>query len=134
MRPTPSAASARLRQEPSMAKPTVGEFFVKRLEEWGVHTIFGYPGDGINGVLKGLQKEDSKFRFIQARHEEMAAFMASAYAKFSGEMGVCLSTGGPGATHMITGLYDAWADHQPVLAITGGAARSVRGAHYQQEM
>jgi pyruvate dehydrogenase (quinone) len=117
-----------------MSKQTVGEFFVKRLEEWGITTIFGYPGDGINGVLKGLQKEDSKFRFIQARHEEMAAFMASAYAKFSGEMGVCLSTGGPGATHMITGLYDAQADHQPVLAITGGAARSVRGAHYQQEM
>ncbi len=117
-----------------MAKQTVGEFFVKRLEEWGIHTIFGYPGDGINGVLKGLEKEDSKFRFVQARHEEMAAFMASAYAKFSGEMGVCLSTGGPGATHMLTGLYDAWSDHQPVLAITGGAGRSVRGAHYQQEM
>jgi pyruvate dehydrogenase (quinone) len=117
-----------------MAKQTVGDFFVKRLEEWGITTIFGYPGDGINGVLKGLEKEDSKFRFIQVRHEEMAAFMASAYAKFSGEMGVCLSTGGPGATHMITGLYDAQADHQPVLAITGGAARSVRGAHYQQEI
>ncbi len=100
----------------------------------GVHTIFGYPGDGINGVLKGLQKEDSKFRFVQARHEEMAAFMASAYAKFSGETGVCLSTGGPGATHMITGLYDAKSDHQPVFAITGGAGRSVRGAHYQQEI
>ena len=117
-----------------MAKQTVGEFFVQRLEEWGVHTIFGYPGDGINGVLKGLQKEDSKFRFVQARHEEMAAFMASAYAKFSGETGICLSTGGPGASHMITGLYDAKADHQPVFAITGGAGRSVRGAHYQQEI
>ena len=117
-----------------MAKQTVGEFFVKRLEAWGVHIIFGYPGDGINGVLKGLQKEDSKFTFVQARHEEMAAFMASAYAKFSGELGVCLSTGGPGATHMITGLYDAKADHQPVFAITGGAGRSVRGAHYQQEI
>ena len=70
-----------------MAKQTVGEFFVKRLEEWGVTTIFGYPGDGINGVLKGLQKEDSKFRFVQARHEEMAAFMASAYAKFLGRDG-----------------------------------------------
>ena len=117
-----------------MAKQTVGEFFVQRLQEWGVHTIFGYPGDGINGVLKGLQKEDSKFRFVQARHEEMAAFMASAYAKFSGETGICLSTGGPGASHMITGLYDAKADHQPVFAITGGAGRSVRGAHYQQEI
>ena len=117
-----------------MAKQSTGEFFVKRLEEWGVHIIFGYPGDGINGVLKGLQKEDSKFLFVQARHEEMAAFMASAYAKFSGETGVCLSTGGPGATHMITGLYDAKADHQPVFAISGGAGRSIRGAHYQQEI
>ena len=117
-----------------MAHQTVGEFFVQRLEEWGVKTIFGYPGDGINGVLKGLEKAGDKFFFVQARHEEMAAFMASAYAKFSGETGVCLSTGGPGATHMITGLYDAKMDHQPVFAITGQAARSVRGAHYQQEI
>ena len=113
---------------------TVGEFFVERLHEWGIRTIFGYPGDGINGVLRGLEKQIDKFQFVQARHEEMAAFMASAYAKFSGEMGVCLSTGGPGATHMITGLYDAMQDHQPVLAITGQSSRSVRGAHYQQEL
>lgn len=113
---------------------TTGEFFVGRLEEWGISLIFGYPGDGINGVLRGLEKAGDKFTFVQARHEEMAAFMASAYAKFSGQLGVCLSTGGPGATHLITGLYDAKADHQPVLAITGGAARSVRGAHYQQEI
>ena len=113
---------------------TTGEFFVSRLKEWGIRTIFGYPGDGINGVLRGLEKAGDDFQFVQARHEEMAAFMASAYAKFSGKMGVCLSTGGPGATHMITGLYDAKLDHQPVLAITGQAARSVRGAHYQQEL
>ncbi len=113
---------------------TVGEYFVERLEAWGIKTIFGYPGDGINGVLRGLQKAGDKFLFVQARHEEMAAFMACAYAKFTGEMGVCLSTGGPGATHMVTGLYDAKQDHQPVLAITGQAARSVRGAHYQQEL
>ncbi len=117
-----------------MSHQTVGEYFVKRLEEWGIRTIFGYPGDGINGVLRGLQKDKDKFTFVQARHEEMAAFMACAYAKFSGEMGVCLSTGGPGATHMVTGLYDAKLDHMPVLAITGQAARSVRGAHYQQEL
>ncbi len=117
-----------------MSKQTTGEFFVQRLEEWKIKTIFGYPGDGINGVLRGLEKAGDKFQFVQARHEEMAAFMASAYAKFSGELGVCLSTGGPGATHMITGLYDAKMDHQPVLAITGQAARSVRGAHYQQEL
>src|SRR5579875_3053762 len=113
---------------------TVGEFFVQRLHEWGIRTIFGFPGDGINGVLRGLEKMEHNFQFVQARHEEMAAFMACAYAKFSGDMGVCLSTGGPGATHMLTGLYDAMCDHQPVLAITGGAPRSVRGAHYQQEL
>ena len=113
---------------------TVGEFFVQRLHEWGVKTIFGFPGDGINGVLRGLEKAGDQFFFVQARHEEMAAFMASAYAKFSGETGICLSTGGPGATHMVTGLYDAMCDHQPVFAITGQAPRSVRGAHYQQEL
>ncbi|MBW3560833.1 MAG: thiamine pyrophosphate-requiring protein, partial [Proteobacteria bacterium] len=113
---------------------TTGEFFVERLHAWGVRIIFGYPGDGINGVLRGLEKAGDKFQFVQARHEEMAAFMASAYAKFSDEMGVCLSNGGPGATHLITGLYDAKLDHQPVLAIMGQVSRSVRGAHYQQEL
>lgn len=113
---------------------TVGEFFVQRLREWGVHTIFGFPGDGINGVLQGLEKAGDAFQFVQARHEEMAAFMACAYAKFTGRLGVCLSTGGPGATHLVTGLYDAQADHMPVLAITGQASRSARGAHYQQEL
>ena len=92
---------------------TVGEFFVQRLKEWGVRTIFGYPGDGINGVLRGLEKSGDDFVFVQARHEEMAAFMACAYAKFSGDLGVCLSTGGPGATHLLTGLYDAKLDHTP---------------------
>jgi pyruvate dehydrogenase (quinone) len=118
----------------SSVSQTVGEFFVQRLKDWGVRTIFGFPGDGINGVLRGLEKAGDEFVFVQARHEEMAAFMASAYAKFSGDLGVCLSTGGPGATHLITGLYDAKLDHAPVLAITGQASRSVRGAHYQQEL
>jgi len=113
---------------------TVGDFIVERLHAWGVRRIFGYPGDGINGVLGALQRSKDKIDFVQVRHEEMAAFMACAYAKFTGEMGVCLSTGGPGATHMITGLYDAKLDHTPVLAITGQAPRSVRGAHYQQEI
>jgi pyruvate dehydrogenase (quinone) len=113
---------------------TVGDFFVERLYEWGVRRIYGYPGDGINGVLGALDRADNKIEFIQVRHEEMAAFMASAHAKFTGEIGVCLSTGGPGATHLITGLYDAKADHVPVLAICGQAARSARGAHYQQEL
>jgi len=113
---------------------TVGDFFVERLYDWGVRTIFGYPGDGINGVLGALNRTDRKIRFIQVRHEEMAAFMASAHAKFSGEIGVCLSTGGPGAAHMVTGLYDAKCDHMPVLAITGQAPRTARGAHYTQEL
>jgi pyruvate dehydrogenase (quinone) len=113
---------------------TVGDFFVERLYDWGVRTIFGYPGDGINGVLGALNRAEHKIRFIQARHEEMAAFMASAHAKFSGEIGVCLSTGGPGAAHLITGLYDARCDHMPVLAIAGQAPRTARGAHYTQEL
>ncbi|MFK3737349.1 thiamine pyrophosphate-requiring protein [Massilia sp. TN1-12] len=113
---------------------TVGDFFVERLYDWGVRTIFGYPGDGINGVLGALDRFDKKIDFIQVRHEEMAAFMASAHAKFTGRPGVCLSTGGPGATHLITGLYDAKLDHMPVLAIAGQAARTTRGAHYQQEV
>lgn len=113
---------------------TVGDFFIERLYDWGVRRIFGYPGDGINGVLGALNRAENKIDFIQVRHEEMAAFMASAYAKFSGELGVCLSTGGPGATHLITGLYDAKMDHMSVLAITGQAPRASRGAHYQQEL
>ena len=113
---------------------TVGDFFVERLLEWGVRRIYGYPGDGINGVIGALDRLEGKIEFIQVRHEEMAAFMAAAHAKFTGELGVCLSTGGPGATHMLTGLYDAKLDHMPVLAICGQAARSIRGAHYQQEI
>jgi pyruvate dehydrogenase (quinone) len=113
---------------------TVGDFFVERLYDWGVRTIFGYPGDGINGVLGALQRAKHKIEFIQVRHEEMAAFMASAHAKFTGQPGVCLSTGGPGASHLVTGLYDARMDHMPVLAICGQAPRTARGAHYQQEL
>lgn len=113
---------------------TVGDFLVHRLHEWGVRRIFGYPGDGINGVLGALQRAGEKIDFVQVRHEEMAAFMAAAHAKFTGELGVCLSTGGPGASHLITGLYDAKCDHMPVLAIAGQAPRTARGAHYQQEL
>jgi len=119
-----------------MAKLT-SDFFVERLKAWGVTRIFGYSGDGINGVLGALQRAEKAgdgIEFIQVRHEEMAAFMAVAHAKFTGEMGVCLSTGGPGATHLITGLYDAKLDHVPVLAIAGQAETTVRGASYQQEL
>ena len=113
------------------------DFFVERLKAWGVTRIYGYPGDGINGVLGALQRAEKAgdgIEFVQVRHEEMAAFMATAHAKFTGELGVCLSTGGPGATHLITGLYDAKSDHAPVLAIAGQAETSVRGASYQQEL
>ncbi|ANL44365.1 MULTISPECIES: thiamine pyrophosphate-requiring protein [Rhizobium] len=113
---------------------TVGDFIVARLGEWGVQRMFGYPGDGINGVFGALHRASDKMQFIQARHEEMAAFMAAAYAKFTGELGVCIATSGPGATHLITGLYDARMDHQPVLAIVGQQARRALGGHYQQEL
>ena len=113
---------------------TVGDFLVERLHAWGVKKIFGYPGDGINGVFGALNRADGKIEFIQARHEEMAAFMASAYAKFTGELGVCIATSGPGASHLVTGLYDARLDHMPVLAITGQQARTAIGGHYQQEV
>ncbi|MFD2815590.1 thiamine pyrophosphate-binding protein [Paracoccus aerius] len=114
--------------------PTVGDFFWERLKAWGVTRVFGYPGDGINGLLGALQRRNGDIQFVQARHEEMAAFMASAHAKFTGELGVCLATSGPGATHLLTGLYDAKLDHVPVLAIAGQQARTALGAHYQQEV
>jgi pyruvate dehydrogenase (quinone) len=113
---------------------TVGDFLVQRLHDWGVRHIFGYPGDGINGVFGALNRADGKIQFVQARHEEMAAFMASAYAKFSGKLGVCIATSGPGASHLTTGLYDALMDHQPVLAIVGQQARNALGGQYQQEL
>src|ERR1700743_2588993 len=113
---------------------TVADFFWERLHQWGVRVVFGYPGDGINGLLGAMNRADGKIKFVQARHEEMAAFMASGYAKFSGELGVCLATSGPGATHLLTGLYDARLDHQPVLAIVGQQARTAIGGHYQQEV
>jgi pyruvate dehydrogenase (quinone) len=113
------------------------DWLVNRLKAWGVTRIYGYSGDGINGVLGALQRAEKAgqgIEFIQVRHEEMAAFMATAHAKFTGELGVCLSTGGPGATHLLTGLYDAKLDHVPVLAIVGQAEVTVRGSNYQQEL
>ena len=101
---------------------TTGEFVVDRLRQWGIDRVFGYPGDGINGVFAALRKaadEKQPPRFIQARHEEMAAFMACAHAKFTGTVGVCIATSGPGAIHLLNGLYDARMDHQPVVAIVG---------------
>src|SRR5438477_8717237 len=113
---------------------TVSDFLIQRLFDWGVRRVYGYPGDGINGILGALERAEDKVRFIQARHEEMAAFMACAHAKFTGEVGVCVATSGPGAIHLLNGLYDAKMDHQPVVAIVGQAARAAMGGEYQQEV
>ncbi|MBU9514340.1 thiamine pyrophosphate-requiring protein [Burkholderia multivorans] len=113
---------------------TVADFIVERLYDWGVRRVYGYPGDGINGFFGALNRAEGKIEFVQARHEEMAAFMASAHAKFTGELGVCVATSGPGAAHLVTGLYDARLDHMPVLAIVGQQARAALGGHYQQEV
>src|SRR5213596_2881227 len=113
---------------------TVGDRLLERLREWGVKQVFGYPGDGINGLLAAWGRADNQPQFVQARHEEMAAFEAVGYAKFSGSVGVCAATSGPGAIHLLNGLYDAKLDHAPVLAITGMQETSVLGSHYQQEV
>ena len=112
---------------------TVGDFLLDRLGQWGVRRVYGYPGDGINGILAAFGRQDT-LEFIQSRHEEMSAFMACGHAKFTGEVGVCLATSGPGAIHLLNGLYDAKLDHQPVVAIVGQQQRSALGAHYQQEV
>ncbi|MFB9685014.1 thiamine pyrophosphate-requiring protein [Amycolatopsis plumensis] len=113
---------------------TVGDYLLQRLREWGVEQVFAYPGDGINGLVASFGKADDQPRFVQARHEEMAAFAAVGYAKFSGKVGVCMATSGPGAIHLLNGLYDAKLDHVPVVAIVGQTARSAMGGSYQQEI
>src|SRR5574338_1372923 len=113
---------------------TVGDYLVQRLSSWGVHRVYGYPGDGINGIMGALERAEDRMRFIQVRHEEMAAFMACAHAKFTGQVGVCLATSGPGAIHLLNGLYDAKLDHQPVVAIVGQQAMASLGGSYQQEV
>ncbi|HET8702021.1 MAG TPA: thiamine pyrophosphate-requiring protein [Nitrococcus sp.] len=112
----------------------VSDFLLKRLSEWGIRRIFGFPGDGINGILGALGRAGDRFDFVQVRHEEMAAFMACAHAKFTGEVGVCLATSGPGAIHLLNGLYDAKKDHQPVVAIIGQQSQNALGGDYQQEV
>src|SRR6266581_6090975 len=116
-----------------MAK-TVSDYVLERLATWGVHRVFGYPGDGINGFLGAFDRAGGDPEFIQVRHEEMAAFMACGHAKFTGEVGVCIATSGPGAIHLLNGLYDAKMDHQPVLAIMGQSATTALGSDYQQEV
>jgi len=112
----------------------VSDFVVERLHAWGIRRIFGYPGDGINGVMGALDRAKETMEFIQVPHEELAAFMACAHAKFTGEVGVCVATSGPGAIHMLNGLYDAKLDHQPVVAIIGQQATISMGSNYQQEV
>ena len=113
---------------------TVSDFLIQRIKEWGIRRIYGYPGDGINGIIGALDRADGEIEYIQVRHEEMAAFMACAHAKFTGEVGICLATSGPGAIHLLNGLYDAKMDHQSVVAIVGQQARAALGGHYQQEV
>ena len=112
----------------------VSEFVWHRLGEWGLSRVFGYPGDGVGGLDVALERAHDRMHFVQVRHEEMAAFMASGHAKFTGEVGLCYATSGPGAIHLLNGLYDAKMDHVPVVAIVGQQARTAVGAHYQQEV
>ncbi len=117
-----------------MSKTNVADYILRRLSEWDVEHVFAYPGDGINGLLAAWGRAESPPRFIQSRHEEMSAFEAVAYAKFSGKVGVCCATSGPGAVHLLNGLYDAKLDHVPVVAIVGQTDRSAMGGSYQQEI
>src|SRR5262252_2534207 len=116
-----------------MAK-TVADLIIERLISWGVNIVFGLPGDGINGLFEALRTHADQIRFIQVRHEEAAAFAACGYAKFTGRLGVCLATSGPGGIHLLNGLYDAKCDGQPVLALTGHTFHDLIGTHYQQDV
>jgi len=113
---------------------TVADFIWQRLQAWGARRVYGYPGDGIGGLIGALARLDGTIDFVQARHEEMAGLMACAHAKFTGEVGICIGTSGPGAIHLLNGLYDAKLDHQPVLALVGQQARTAIGSHYQQDL
>jgi len=113
---------------------TVSDFVWTRLYEWGVRRVYGYPGDGIGGLIAALQRREDDIEFIQVRHEETASLMASGETRFTGKVGVCIATSGPGAVHLLNGLYDARLDHRPVVAIVGQQARSAMGSHYQQDL
>src|SRR6059036_610721 len=113
---------------------TTADVLADRLIDWGVRVIFGLPGDGINGIMEALRTRQEKITFIQVRHEEAAAFMACGYAKYTGQLGVCLATSGPGAIHLLNGLYDAKMDGAPVLALTGQTYHDLIGTRYQQEV
>src|SRR5690349_5713784 len=113
---------------------TAADVLIETLLDWGVEVIFGLPGDGINGIMESLRTHEEKIRFIQVRHEEAAAFMACAYAKYTGKLGVCLATSGPGGIHLLNGLYDAKLDSQPVLALTGLHYHDLIGTYGQQDV
>src|SRR5512143_1998665 len=113
---------------------TAADVLIETIHDWGVDVIFGLPGDGINGIMESLRTHQDQVRFIHVRHEESAAFMACAYAKFTGKLGVCLGTSGPGGIHLLNGLYDAKLDGQPVLAITGMAYHDLVGTYTQQDV
>src|SRR6266567_106523 len=113
---------------------TGGDVLVESIMDWGVEVVFGLPGDGINGIMEALRKRQEKIRFIQVRHEESAAFMACAYAKYTGRLGACLATSGPGGIHLLNGLYDAKADNTPVIAITGTTYSDLMNSNYQQDV
>ena len=117
-----------------MAQKIAAESLIERLADWGVDTIFGLPGDGINGITEALRRHQDRIRFVLVHHEEAAAFMATGYAKSTGRLGVCLATSGPGGIHLLNGLYDAKLDHVPVLAITGMQETQLLGTGYQQEV
>src|SRR5215470_13831175 len=126
-------AKSNIKGEDSM-KMTASDTLIDSIHDWGVDVVFGLPGDGINGVMEALRKRADKIRFVQVRHEEAAAFMACAYAKYTGKLGVCLATSGPGGLHMLNGLYDAKLDGQPVLAITGLQFHDLIHTHTQQDV
>jgi pyruvate dehydrogenase (quinone)/pyruvate oxidase len=117
-----------------MAQPTAADRMIERLQQWGVEVVFGLPGDGINGLMEALRVRQDHVRFVQVRHEESAALMACAYAKFTGKLGVCLATSGPGGLHLLNGLYDAKLDGQPVLAITGHHFHDLIDTFAQQDV
>src|SRR5256885_1581369 len=117
-----------------MAARTAADVLIDTLCDWGVQVVFGLPGDGINGIIESLRLKQNRIRFIQVRHEEAAAFMACGYAKYTGKLGVCLATSGPGGIHLLNGLYDAKLDGQPVLAITGHHFHYLIDTHAQQDV
>ena len=121
-------------QDNGHSEQTVGDFIARRLRDWGVERVYGFAGDGVNGIIGGIQRAGNRPRLIQPPHEELAALMACAHAKYTGQVGVCLGTSGPGAIHLLNGLYDAAMDHQPVVAIVGQQTQMAIGSHYQQDV